>query len=120
MSSMNDVYMLTGIIIMSIIFLFAVFKVIGGFTVPQIDALYIHPTIKNIFISLIISFIVLIPILKKYGKKSLIAVLLLSIFVYIILIYSHNFDFNPIPPPHLGLDGVSLETQVAGGYIPNN
>lgn len=117
---MNDVFMLTGILLMSMVLLFAIFKVIGGFTIPQIDSLYIPPTIKTIFISLIISFIILIPIVKKYGKKGIVAVLLMSVFVYILLIYTNNNDFKPIPPPHLGLDGVALDTQVAGGYIPDN
>ena len=54
----------------------------------------------------------------------MIAGLVLSIFVYLILIQTNNNGYNVLPktdyppPTHLGLDGVSLQTQVAGNYVP--
>ena len=47
----------------------------------------------------------------------------LSIFIYLILIQMNNSNLYNLlpktdypPPPHLGLDGVSLQTKVAGDY----
>ena len=126
-SSMSDVFMLTGSLLMIMIILLLIFKGIGSFTVYSPSSIYISPTIKNIFVSIIISFIVLIPIIKKYGKKGMIAGLVLSIFVYLIMIQTNNSNgYNLLPktdyppPPHTGLDGVSLQTQVAGNYVKPN
>ena len=123
-SSMSDVFMLTGSLLMFMIILLFIFKAIGSFTVHTPSGIYISPTIKNIFLSIIISFVVLIPIIKKYGKKGMIAGLVLSIFVYLIIIQTNNSNgYNLLPktdyppPTHLGLDGVSLQTQVAGNYV---
>lgn len=124
-SSMSDVFMLTGSLLMIMIILLVIFKAIGSFTIYTPSSIYISPTTKNIFLSIIISFVVLIPIIKKYGKKGMIAGLVLSIFVYLILIQTSNSNgYNVLPktdyppPTHLGLDGVSLQTQVAGNYVP--
>ena len=123
-SSMSDVFMLTGSLLMFMIILLFIFKAIGSFTVHTPSSIYISPTVKNIFLSIIISFVVLIPIIKKYGKKGMIAGLVLSIFVYLIIIQTNNSNgYNLLPktdyppPTHLGLDGVSLQTQVAGNYV---
>ena len=122
---MSDVFMLTGSLLMIMIILLVIFKAIGSFTIYTPSSIYISPTTKNIFLSIIISFVVLIPIIKKYGKKGMIAGEVLSIFVYLILIQTSNSNgYNVLPktdyppPTHLGLDGVSLQTQVAGNYVP--
>ena len=121
---MSDVFMLTGSLLMFMIILLFIFKGIGSFTVHTPSSIYISPTVKNIFLSIIISFVVLIPIIKKYGKKGMIAGLVLSIFIYLIIIQTNNSNgYNLLPktdyppPTHLGLDGVSLQTQVAGNYV---
>lgn len=123
-SSMSDVFMLTGSILMIMVILLIIFKAMGSITIYSMDNMYISPTVKNIFISIIISFILLIPIIKKYGKKGMMAGLVLSIFIYIIMIQTNNTNgYNLLPktdyppPTHLGLDGVSLQTQVAGNYV---
>ena len=125
--SMSDVFMLTGSLLMIMIILLIIFNIIGSFTVYTPSSIYISPTIKNIFLSIIISFIVLIPIIKKYGNKGMIAGLVLSVFVYLIILQTNNSNgYNLLPktdyppPTHLGLDGVSLQTQVAGNYVPPN
>ena len=124
---MSDVFMLTGSLLMIMIILLIIFNIIGSFTVYTPSSIYISPTIKNIFLSIIISFIVLIPIIKKYGNKGMIAGLVLSVFVYLIILQTNNSNgYNLLPktdyppPTHLGLDGVSLQTQVAGNYVPPN
>ena len=123
--SMSDVFMLTGSLLMVMIILLLIFKAIGTITIPSLNNLYISPNVKTIFMSIIISFIVLIPIIKKYGKKGMVAGLVLAIFMYIILTQTNNNNVYTLlpktdypPPTHLGLDGVSLQTRVAGNYVP--
>lgn len=122
-SSMNDVFMLTSVLIMITILLLFIFKAIGSITIHSPNSIYISPNLKNILYSIFISIILLIPIIKKYGKKSIFIIFVLSIFIYIILKTTNNSGYNLLPktdfppPTHLGLDGVSLQTQVAGNYI---
>lgn len=120
---MSDVFMLTAVLLMIMVVVLLIFKAFGTLTIYSPNNLYIPPTIKNIFISIIISFVLLIPIIKGYGNKGMIAVFVLSIFIYLILIQTNNSNgYNLLPktdyppPTHLGLDGVSLQTRVAGNY----
>lgn len=127
MSSMNDVFMLTAVLLLSVGLIFVVLKMLGGFTTPNPNNFYLTQNFKMILLSLVISYVVLIPVVKKYGRNGMLAVLVLSIFVYLIIIYSqHSTSYNLLPntdfppPTHLGLDGVTLQTQIAGGYVPKN
>lgn len=87
-------------------------------TIPNI--IIKHNTFYYI-LALIISIILIIPIIGFKNYLSIILIITLSILIYIILININNqniYDSLPstvIPqPPHLGLDGISLDNLIAG------
>lgn len=75
----------------------------------------------NIIICLIISFVIVYPVMGVGSIESMLSIFLLFLIIYIIVysITSENLS-NELPStlypssPHLGLDGISLNSLVAG------
>lgn len=72
----------------------------------------------NAIIALLVSGLIVFGVVGEFGIFSVILLLLTSFFIYIALLNMTGSNrmgalspaVNP-PPPHLGLDGVSLEIQ---------
>lgn len=80
---------------------------------------------KNSLIALLISCIIIVPVLRTFNSVTIISIILMSIIIFIILsTMTSDALGNSVPlvtyppPPHLGLDGVSLDNAVAG-FSPN-
>ncbi len=79
------------------------------------------PYFYKVLSALIISFIIIFPILGVGSTASIAALLILTVIVYIIInnmtleSKSDALPFTSYPvPPHTGLDGISLESLIAG------
>ena len=78
------------------------------------------------FISLIIAFIIVFPIIGIQSVPSILSFLLLFIIIYIILMSMSKENLsNELPStlypslPHTGLDGISLNNYIAGTSVSN-
>ena len=76
---------------------------------------------KNSLIALLISCLIIIPVLRNFNGVTIISIILMSIIIFIILSTMTGDGLSIAlpsvtypPPPHLGLDGVSLDNAVAG------
>lgn len=77
--------------------------------------------LPKMLISLIISVIIIYPILGLFSIQSVLSIIILFLIIYIIItsITSENLS-NELPStlypsmPHTGLDGISLNSYVAG------
>ena len=80
-----------------------------------------YGSLPKILISLIISIIIIYPILGLFSMQSLLSIIILFLIIYIIItsMTSENLS-NELPStlypsmPHTGLDGISLNSYVAG------
>lgn len=90
------------------------------FSISIPNNINISPLIK-IFICLILSVIIIYPILGITSLQALLSILILFLIIYVILnsISNENLS-NELPStlypsmPHTGLDGISLNSYVAG------
>jgi predicted neutral ceramidase superfamily lipid hydrolase len=90
------------------------------FSINIPNKINISPLIK-IFICLILSVIIIYPILGITSLQALLSILILFLIIYVILnsISNENLS-NELPStlypsmPHTGLDGISLNSYVAG------
>ena len=78
-------------------------------------------SLPKMLICLIISVIIIYPILGLYSLQSLLSIVILFLIIYVIItsMTSENLS-NELPStlypsmPHTGLDGISLNSYVAG------
>lgn len=67
----------------------------------------------SLFISLIISLILVHGIIKKFDHTTLLLSLILTVLFYLILNGDQGLPKTTTPiAPHLGLDGISLENKL--------
>jgi hypothetical protein len=91
-------------------------------TVPQ------HPfnitiNFQIIILSLVIAFLIILPVMGLSSLQSWIIYLLLTVLIYVVIStlsplspLNGPFAVRPLPP-HLGLDGVSLNSLNAGSTL---
>jgi hypothetical protein len=89
--------------------------------IVKIPHIQFTQTMYLILVSLILSFIIIYPIMGIGSITSIFAFLILAIILYIIVSnMSQENKSSALPstaypvPPHLGLDGISLDSMVAG------
>ena len=113
---MNILTIFLGIILV-ILILFLILSSIGSFRY----AFYVPSAIKSAIYAFIISSIIIYTTLKQFSMVSILALIILTFIFY--LIFSQMKGDNNIgalpsssypPPPHLGLDGISLENTYSG------
>lgn len=82
---------------------------------------YNYPNLFNYIICFIIAFIIVYPILGIGSIESIISIFLLFLILYVIVCSMSNENLqNELPStlypysPSLGLDGISLDSYVAG------
>ena len=91
-----------------------------NFTITMPNSINFGP-LPKILISLIISAIIIYPILGLSSLQSVLSVIILFLIIYVIItsMTSENLS-NELPStlypsmPHAGLDGISLNSYVAG------
>ena len=117
----DNIYILLSIILV-IILVLLILRSIGSMTIYSPN-IFINRQFKNIIYSVIISILLLIPIFKKSNLVGVMAAVIIAIILYIIFTSYGVTNLQNIlpstdypPPTHLGLDGVSLQTIVSGGY----
>jgi len=120
-SNYNNIYILISIILV-IVILFLVLRLIGSITISTPNA-WISESWKHIIYSVVIAILLLIPIFKKSNLIGILSTIIIAIIIYMIFMTSGVPNLQNMipkvdypPPTHLGLDGVSLQTMVAGGY----
>ena len=120
-SNYDNIYILVSIIL-GIVIVLLILKSIGSITIYA-PSVYINTQFKNIIYSAIIAILLLIPIFRKSNLIGFMAAVIIAIILYIIFTSYGVTNLQNIlpstdypPPTHLGLDGVSLQTMVSGGY----
>ena len=89
--------------------------------IVKIPHIQITNTIYTVLASLIIAFLIIYPIIGIGSITSIFAFLILTIIFYILLNnMSQENKSDSLPstaypvPPHLGLDGISIDSLIAG------
>ena len=120
-SNYDNIYILVSIIL-GIVILLLILKLIGSITIYS-PSLLINRQFKNVIYSVIIAILLLIPIFKKSNLIGVMASVIIVVILYIMFTSYGVTNLQNVlpstdypPPRHLGLDGVSLQTIVSGGY----
>ena len=114
-------------IILTLVVLFIIFlifaSIIGSFTVKT-PSWYISPYSKRIIYSILISFVIVLPLTRQINILSVVSIIILSVIMYIIITsasydsYTDSLPYTVSPPsPHLGLDGVSINNSYTGNDL---
>ncbi len=116
---MNTLNIILGIILGAIVlFLIAGSMRSFTFTMPEI---YIKQNIKYLLLSIFISLCLVYVIVRKIGFVFIVSVIILTYITYTIFTTMTTNDYienapdavKP-PPPHLGLDGISMSNIYTG------
>jgi len=116
---MNTLNIILGILLGAVV-LFLIAGSMRGFTITMPD-LYIKQNIKYLLLSLFIALCLVGVIVRKVGFVFIVSVIILTYITYTIFTTMTSNDYlenapdavKP-PPPHLGLDGISMSNIYTG------
>ena len=78
---------------------------------------WFSPSFKKWFFAFLLSTLVILSVMSSFDIVAFISIVILAVFFYIIIENVNGVNYSALPyatypnPPHLGLDGISIENR---------